>query len=274
MEDTKIDVRIHKSISRSLQTFLLCTILFVVFGTELVMAQTWWDTNYTKRRPLTVTTGSLTPDKGYQDYTVRLATYDTASLVTAGELQSNCEDLRLIYWNGAMNTEIPRHLIDCNSTTTDIRFAIQTAQTASSSDAGYYLYYNNAIAGAPPPVTPTNVYLWYDDVSVNRFSSYTTGRGDNWHGSAGQNTFVYNANGYYTYNTGDNRTNSFRIGVDERDVYVEAEFYHTACYPLNMTTGVIARGIIASGTGDGESSNHYYATSRGHNSACGGGLCY
>ena len=235
------------------------------------MAQTWWDSDFSKRQPLTVSTGAVTPDKGYQGYTARFATLDTASLVTAGELQADCDDLRLVYWNGTTNTEIPRHLIDCNTATSDLRFSIQVAQAANANDAGYYIYYNNASAGAPPAVTPTNVYLWFDDASVNRIGSYDEGRGDPWHGAGWQDSFAYNAAGYYTFNTGDNFTDSFRRPVDERDVYVEAEFFHTVCFPLNMTTGVIARGIIASGTGGSESSTHYYATNRGHNAACDGG---
>lgn len=243
----------------------------VVFNTSAASAQSWWDSSYTKRRVVTVTTDAITPDKGYQDYTARIETFDTASLIAATELQGDCDDLRLVYWDGSTNAEIPRHLIDCNTATSDIRFAIQTAQAQSTSDAGYYLYYNNPSAGAPPAVTPTNVYLWWDDASVNRIGNYTMGRIDAWHGNGWQNSFAYNAAGYYTFNTGDNFTDGFRIPIDERDVYVESEYFHTNCYPINMTTGMIARGIIAGGAGGSERSLHYYATSRAQNSNCGGG---
>jgi len=252
-------------------SYALSLVLVGIFASSPVLAQAWWDTSYGKRRAVTVTTAAVTPDKGYQDYTARIASFDTASLISASELQGGCEDLRLVYWDGSANAEIPRHLIDCNSATSDIRFAIQVAQAQSTSDAGYYLYYDNATAGAPPAVTPTNVYLWYDDASQDRFASYTQGRIDAWHGGGWQNSFAYNGAGYYTFNTGDNFTDGFRIPIDERDVYVEAEFFHTSCYPINMTTGMIARGIIGSGSGGSESSAHYYATSRAHNASCGGG---
>ena len=257
--------------SASLKKTKTLLILGVMLYSGQAFAQTWWDTTYGKRLPVTVTTGSSMPDKGYQGYTARLATLDTASLIGASELQADCDDLRLVYWNGSTNTEIPRHLINCNSATSDIRFSLQVAQTASSSDSGYYFYYDNASASSPPAVTATNVYLWYDDGSTNLLASYDQGRGDPWHGVAWQDSFAHDTNGYYTYDNGDNYTDSFRVPVDERDVYVEAEFFHTGCYPLNMTTGVIARGITASGTGGSESSDHYYATSRGHNTSCGAG---
>ncbi|MEM1377838.1 MAG: hypothetical protein AAGG69_10670, partial [Pseudomonadota bacterium] len=240
-------------------------------ATNVCLAQTWWDTDYAARVAVTVATSADNPDKGYNGYTARLDGLDTAALIASGELQADCDDLRLVYWDGATNTEIPRHLIGCNSANSDIRFAIQTSQAPSTADSGYTLYYNNPSAGTPPTVTPTNVYLWYDDASENRIASYDQGRGDPWHGTGWQDSFAYNAAGYYTFDTGDNFTDSFRRPVDERDVYVEAEFFHTGCYPLNMTSGPVARGIIASGANGSEQSNHYYAGQRGHNSACGGG---
>lgn len=249
---------------------LFLAIVFICLGSG-AMAQSWWDAGFAFRVPATVTTSADLPDKGYQGYTARIDSFDTATLIAAGDMQSNCNDLRLVYWNGTANTEIPRHLINCDTTSSDIRFAIQTAQAASTADAGYYFYYGNSAASAPPAVTPTNVYLWYDDASVDRIANYDRGRGDNWHGDGYSNSLQYNANGYYTYDTGDNFTETFRIPVDERDVYVESEFFHTSCYPSNMTTGVILRGIINSGTGGSENSNHYYAGQRGHNQACGNG---
>ena len=46
----------------------------------------------------------------------------------------------------------------------------------------------------------------------------------------------------------EERKSVYRRAIDERDVYAEAEFFHTGCYQLNITTGMIVRGIIASGT--------------------------
>ena len=54
-------------------------------------------------------------------------------------------------------------------------------------------------------------------------------------------------------------------------MFIEAEFFHVDCFPINMTTGVLVRGIIQSGSGGSENSNHYYSSNRGEfpQSGCG-----
>ncbi len=250
---------------------LRIVLAFLLLGTTVspVAAQDWWSPSFAFRARATVTTGPVAPDKGYLGYTARLFPLDTAALIAAGRLQPDCRDLRVVYWDGAANAEIARHLVDCGSATADLRFAIQTAQGPGAADAGYYLYYGDASAGPPPPVAPTSVYLWYDDGGANRTGAYDFGRLDAWHGAGWANSIVYNPAGYFTFDTGDNFTDSIRVAVDERDVYVEAEFFHEGCYNINMSSGVVARGIIASGAGGSEAADHYYATNRGQNAAGG-----
>ena len=59
--------------------------------------------------------------------------------------------------------------------------------------------------------------------------------------------------------------------MDERDVYIEIELFHSDCFPSNMVTGLVVRGIIGSGTGASETANHYYLGQRGHQAECGAG---
>ena len=223
----------------------------------------WWDTAYLQRYEIDVTTGANSPDKGYNGYTARIATLDTATLIGAGEMQSDCSDIRITYYDGLSWTELPRHVLNCNSASTDIRFMLSADIAASSSDDNYYLYFDNAAPGALPAMSETNVYIWFDDASIDRSASYVRGRIDAWHGTGWDNSLVWNGAGYYTYNTGDNFTSGYRRAIDERDIYAEAEFYHTGCYQLNITSGMIVRGIIASGSGGSEASDHYYASNRG-----------
>lgn len=250
--------------------------LVLVLGAALSSAAaaapaSWWDAAYASRRQLTVTTGANSPDRGYAGYTVRLPAFDTQTLIAGGELQSDCDDLRVVRWDGAAWSEVDRHLIGCNTSATDIRFALQADIAASTGDTSYFLYWGNPAAGAPAPLGTTNVYLWYDDASVDRSGSYVHGRIDAWHGTGWDDSLSWNPGGYYTYSNGDNRTSGYRRPVAERDVYIEAEFFHTGCFPNNMTTGVMIRGIIGSGSGGGESSSHYYASNRGEQAGCGGG---
>ncbi len=245
--------------------YLFLCISFLVLLTQSIFANAanipWWDTNYNLRREITITTGANTPFNGYSGYTVRDTSFDSASLISAGTLQSDCDDLRVVRWDGSNWTEIDRHLLSCNTNNTDIRFKLIANIPASSNDVSYYYYYNNVNASAPNALDTTNVYLWYDDASIDRLASYTIGRGDNWHGSSGTNSISHNGSNY-SFNTGDNVTNSMRRAVNERDVYIEAELFHTNAFPNDMTTGVVARYQLASGSGATESANHYYATNR------------
>jgi hypothetical protein len=231
----------------------------------------WWDDSYTQRSRITITTGPNTPEKGYAGYTAQLS-LDTASLVLADKMQADCDDLRVVFWDGSAWHELPHHLLECNTNSSDLRFAVREDIAASTADDRYYLYYANSAASAPAALAPTDVYLWHDDASVDRLADYDTGLIDTW-GST--NTWVekttWNAAGYYDYLTDNDEVSSFRRPVDERDVYVEVELFHTACYPSNMVTGVIARGIIAGGSGGGETADHYYLAQRGHQAECGGG---
>jgi len=228
----------------------------------------WWDAAYQQRFNVAVSTGVNLPDKGYIGYTARISPLDTASLIAAGDMQADCSDLRVAFYDGLGWQELPSHIINCDSATTDVRFALVSAIAASSVEDNYYVYFDNASPAASVPLSTTNVYLWYDDASVNRSGSYVRGRVDNWHGVGWDNSLGWNPAGFYTYDNGDNFTSGYRRAIDERDVLAEAEFFHTGCYQLNITTGMLVRGIIQSGSGASESSNHYYASNRGEYPGC------
>lgn len=222
----------------------------------------WWDSGYLRRFEVDVTAGANLPDKGYVGYTARIPLLDTATLIASGQMQADCSDLRLTYYDGLGWQELPRHVLNCNTATTDVRFALVTNIAANGNDDNYYLYYSNAAPAALPAMTETNVYLWFDDASIDRSGSYVHGRVDNWHGNDWDDSLAWNAGGYYTYDNGNDTTSGYRRTVDERDVYAEAEFFHTGCYDQNITTGMLVRGIIQSGNLGSESSNHYYASNR------------
>ena len=240
-------------------------------GSALAATNLWWDTSYLLRFNIDVSTGANSPDKGYSGYTARIVVLDTATLIAGGDLQADCSDLRITYYDGLSWQELPRHVLNCNSATTDIRFMLAADIPASSNDDNYYLYYSNPSPAALPAMSTTNVYLWYDDASIDRSGQYVHGRVDNWHGNGWDDSLAWNAAGYYAYDTGNNFTSGYRRAIDERDVYIEAESYHVGCYDGNITTGVLARGIIQNGTGGSESSNHYYASNRAEFPGCSGG---
>ncbi|MEM7765127.1 MAG: hypothetical protein AAF290_13755 [Pseudomonadota bacterium] len=239
-------------------------IVVAVLGhNAFAVTSSWWDDSYVYRQNVAVVTGANIPDRGYDGYTLRTTALNTQTLISTGQMRADCNDLRVAYYDGTVWQELDRHVLGCNSGQTDIRFRSPTALAGSATDDDFYIYYGNAGAPAPNPLTPTNVYLWFDDASVDRSGSYIRGRVDNFHGNGWDNTLAFNPAGYYTYRNGDNFTSGYRLAVDERDVFIEAEFFHTDCFPINMTTGVLVRGIIQSGSGGSETSNHYYTTNRG-----------
>jgi hypothetical protein len=225
----------------------------------------WWDEAWAHRRRITVATGPVLPDRGYQGYTVFLS-LDTSQWPAS---RADCADLRLLTWSDDTWTELPVHLAGCGATA-ELRFALPGDLPAQSAWSDAYLYYGNpaATADARPPLTPTNVYRWWDDGSVDRGADYLRGRMDPWSSAGYDNTLAWNPEGYYTYANPNDSQGSYRIPVDERDVLVEAEWFHTGCQQVNMQSGVCLRGIIASGTGATEESTHYYCSSRAENPTC------
>ncbi len=229
----------------------------------------WWDTSYAYRAPLTISTGPNAPANSYAGYTVHVS-LNTNPAISQGKMQANCNDLRIVRDTGSGWQELDRQVVDCGSSTTDVRFKLVADIADNSSDTSYYMYYGNISAGAPAALGTTNIYLWYDDATSNLLSSYVLGRCDAWEGT-GYTPWTYNGAGYYAIDTGDNVTSCFRYPTNERDAYIEAELYHIRCYPDNMSTGLIGRYTVDSGTGGSEDSNTYYASNRAEQSSCGKG---
>ena len=233
------------------------------FTTAASFAPPWWDAAYGFRKQITVATGPNSPFNGYNGYSVPLA-LDTAALVSAGKLQTDCDDFRLGHWNGSVWTELDRDLYSCNTTATEVWFKLQADIAASGSDAGYYAYYGNGAAAAGPG-NRSNVYLHYNDWATNRLAEYAIGRQDDWHGTGAYAGFTWDsANLRVNFTTGDNFTGGLRLAaLGERDVYIEQTVRYTGCYPNNVSQGPLARY-----SGDGTSSNNWYAFVQANSTGC------
>ena len=210
---------------------------------QLPPEPSWYDEDWQYRQKITVSTDVNSPSGGYQNYTVRIPNLDTSFLVLAGKMRTDCDDLRILYWSGVAWAEVDRHLIDCNTQNTDIRFKLSADIAVNSSDDNYYIYYGYSLDPSSPNLLDTaNVYLWYDDASVDRLSSYILGRGDTWLGS-NYRACTYDNVGHYYKDCGDadNYNGSMRRQVSERDVFIEAEFYYDCAWPYNQSTGLLVR---------------------------------
>jgi hypothetical protein len=223
----------------------------------------WWNGAFGLRRHVFIRTGENNPLNGYGGYTVRLTGFDTAALVATGDMQADCDDLRVVYYDGNVSVEIDREVLACNTVATEVRFSSQTDIGACSVNGDHYVYYDSGAVGTGPSDL-TNVYLWHDDGLSDREASYIQGNvdesghgydgtGDNW-----GDTVAWDPAGYYTYDTDDNFVESFRpIGLIERDIYVEYAEYQTGAYEYDMTSGPMVR-WIGSGDPQHEMSDHLY----------------
>jgi hypothetical protein len=128
----------------------------------------------------------------------------------------------------------------------------------------YYLYYANPSAGAPPAMTNTNVYRWFDDCSSNLLGSYTTGRVHMSGPSNGAQTtpssFVYNAGNFtYDFDTTNDHSDSLRpTGIAERDVLTTYSFFQTGAWPTDMCSGPLVRLTTDGGAPAVENATGFY----------------
>ena len=105
-------------------------------------------------------------------YTVRL-TIDTASLISQGLLQADCDDLRVSHLNAGNDVELDRLVEGCNSTSTAISFRTQAGISLGGVDTNYRLHYGQPTA-VNPPANPGNVYAAYDDFQDGDAAGWTT----------------------------------------------------------------------------------------------------
>ncbi|MBI5405101.1 MAG: family 43 glycosylhydrolase [Candidatus Kerfeldbacteria bacterium] len=123
----------------------------------------WWNANWQYRRQVTVTANSEALTTAH---TVDM-TYDLSSLVGAGQLQADFDDLRVVYWNGSANVVVPVDVIDGDT----YRFKIQSAISAGNNNVNYFLYYGNPDADTYHP-NLAQVYDYYASFNSKDQASY------------------------------------------------------------------------------------------------------
>ncbi|MGI6423544.1 MAG: DUF2341 domain-containing protein [Candidatus Dojkabacteria bacterium] len=136
-----------KKISK--RTILIASTLVILLGTPLLVylsnrektedSSAWYDNNWLYRRAITVSNSGSTLTN--EDV---LITLDTQSLITAGKLQSNCNDLRFVDSN---DTTLLSYWIEggCNTTSTKIWVRIPSLPSGGKT---IYAYYGNTSAGS------------------------------------------------------------------------------------------------------------------------------
>lgn len=142
------------------------------------------------RAPITITEQSGSDLSCYQ---VRL-TIDTASLIAAGKLKSDCSDLRFTDANGKMLV----HWLDtensqCNSANTVVW--VKVPSLLASSDAVLYMYYGNAVASSVSDGSA--VFLFFDDFNDGVYDDKWEIGSDNLATESGGYIHLYDSGGDY-----------------------------------------------------------------------------
>ncbi len=129
----------------------------------------WFDDSYTYRQRVPISnSGSI-----LTNYQVSLI-LNTASLITAGKMQSDCDDIRIVSENGAVLPHwIEENNPGCNQTTTKIWTKVPSIPTTGTN---IYLYYGNT--NATNAQSGDNVFLFFDDfndAALNAGKWYSAG---------------------------------------------------------------------------------------------------
>jgi len=160
----------------------------LVFRSAPALAD-WSDWDYSAQLDVRNNATALLPS----GYTVSFV-LDTQSLVSLGQMQANCADLRVTHNDGGTESELDRLVEGCNTSATTVTFRTQAEVGIGSTDTDYRLYYSNP-AAANPPQNPSNVYAFYDD--------FQDGDAAGWNGADGTWSVVNDGGNYiYRYTTG------------------------------------------------------------------------
>jgi outer membrane protein assembly factor BamB len=193
-------------------------------------------------RAITVTVGATAPFNGYNGYSAQVSGFNSAALVAAGKMRSDCNDLRIARFAANTWTQLNRQVINCNSANTAIWFKLQADIAASGSDASYSMFYGNANAPAPP-ANLNNVYLAYDNFDSDTLgqppAGWTVQGGGPWNvvADVGTNQVLRESN------AGGASRNLIRFAsvTSERDVWVQSDVRMTSAAGLESTGCPVGR---------------------------------
>lgn len=112
----------------------------------------WWNGDWSDRKKI-YSTGN---HSAYTTDNFLKITLDTAGLVSAGKMRSDCNDLRIVYQTESSKTELGRYVIGCNTTSTTVYWKVQADIPANENIGGesdyiYNIYYNNLNASDTAP---------------------------------------------------------------------------------------------------------------------------
>lgn len=148
---------------------------YYVFGLRTQKAEAaWWDDTWRYRKAVNITNSS---GSTLTEFQVSF-TLDTASLISAGKMQADCDDIRITDSGGNL---IPHWIEEnnpgCNNSATKIWTKVPSIPTSGTT---IYVYYGNSSAGNVE--SGDNVFEFFDDFNESTLNT------NKWVVMSGQNT--------------------------------------------------------------------------------------
>jgi len=189
-KDNETVDKAHKSGGKIIAASALAILLFMLCpivvsstvsytATVTIAPRNWWNHDYEYRSKITIDNNvASTLGSGYSI----CLDLDTAAPISDGKMLPSGNDLRILHLNMSSWIELDRHIIDMNTSSTQVWFKTQADISASGSDNNYYMYYGNPSAGNPP-ANKSNVHALWDDFNDGDCDGWTP-VGSTWNASS------------------------------------------------------------------------------------------
>ncbi|MFC1711701.1 DUF2341 domain-containing protein, partial [Patescibacteria group bacterium] len=143
--------------------FIFSPLVYLITKQPNIVKAAWFDDGYLYRKVVEITNAGSDLTDFQTSFTL-----DTATLITATKMQSDCDDIRITDVNGK---ELPHWIEDgnpgCNDASTKIWVKIPSIPT---SGAVLYIYYGNP--SAKNGEKPDNVFEFFDDFEANNMDKW------------------------------------------------------------------------------------------------------
>lgn len=199
----------HKILLFSLALlFITLPILYLVYKYQPKAEAGWWNETWMYRKAVNITNNS---GSTLTDFQVSI-TLDTASLISAGKMQSDCDDIRITDVNGNVLPHwIEENNPGCNNAATKIWTKVPSIPT---SGATVYVYYGNSSASNTE--NGDGVFEFFDDFNDGTLDTNKWTRGNPGTGSDSETSgkLIITSSGDWWNNSDTSRyvVSSFALG--------------------------------------------------------------
>jgi len=185
-------------------------------GVKDIVIDPWWDNAYLYKKGLTITL----QDSNFIDQNTTIdINLNTAILITASKMRSDCKDLEIIKegTTAADSNQFQREVTNCNTTTTHVKF--RPDYNINATDTNFYIYYGKAL-----DTTDTNalksVYQVYENFDAGTSAGWTlSAKFSIISGKLNGHDVASNSDNFAYYNIG--KTKNFILDLNHI-IYVDA----------------------------------------------------